>query len=161
MIDYERIRTVVCKGLSEYLHCPIIRANQDAAPPDYPYICYTITTLLGENKGTYGVYEDGTEGKPFSQTWSITALSDDNSLSVELAAKAREWLDRTGNTYLYDNAVTVQSVGEVTNRDNFLTSGYEYRNGFDCVFQVFDKIENVWMQDGEIESASWTQEQIR
>ena len=154
MIPYENMRTIVCRGLKEYLDCPIVRANQDETPPKYPYVTYTVTRLLSENNGTYGVYEDGTERKPYTQTWSISALSDDNSESVALAIKAREWLDRVGNLYLADNDVIVQSVGGITNRDNYLTAGYEYRNGFDCVFWLFDTLENV--DEGYIETTNTT-----
>lgn len=152
MIDYENMRTVIAKGLKEYLGCPVIRSNQNTKPPKYPYVSYTITVLMSQNKGTYGVYEDGTERKPFVQTWSITALSDDNSESVMLACKAREWLDRVGSTYLNENGVIVQSVGSVTNRDNFLTTEYEYRNGFDAFFWLMDEVEGTAEKDGYIES---------
>ena len=153
MIDYDNMRAIVCKGLKEYLNCPVIRSNQNETPPPYPFISYTVTRPMSENKGTYGVYEDGVKRKPVNQTWSITALSDDNSESVALAVKAREWLDCFGTTYLSDNGVIVQSVGGVTNRDNFLTTGYEDRIGFDCFFWLFDTIESESEHDGDIEEA--------
>ena len=140
MIEYDKMRAVIGKGLKEYLNCPVIRSNQNEMPPSYPYLSYTITTLMSANTGTYGAYEDGTKRKPVTQTWSISVLSDDSAESVTLAVKAREWLDEFGTTYLNDNNVIVQSVGGVTNRDNFLTAEYEYRNGFDCVFWLFDTI---------------------
>lgn len=142
MIDYENMRIAICKGLKEYLGCPVIRSNQNESPPKYPYLSYTITTLLSENNGTYGEYEDGSKRKPFTQTWSITALSDNNSESVTLAVKAREWLDQIGSLYLSDNNVIVQTIGNITNRDTFLTTEYEYRNGFDCFFWLFDEIKD-------------------
>ena len=151
MIDYENIRSVVAKGLREYLACPVVRSNQNEMPPDYPYISYTVTTPMSENKGTYGVCEDGTERKPFTQTWSISALSKDNAESVMLACKAREWLDRVGTTYLSDNNVVVQSVGSVTNRDNFLSVEYEYKNGFDVLFSLFDVVAGMEEIEGYIE----------
>lgn len=153
MIDYDKMRAIVCKGLKEYIGCPVIRSNQNESPPPYPYISYTVTQLMSANNGTYGVYEDGTERKPITQTWSVTALSDDNSESVTLAVKAREWLNRVGNTYHSDNHVIVQSVGGIVNRDNFLTTEYEYRNGFDCVFWMFDEVTNTDEHDGRIEEA--------
>ena len=161
MIDYDKMRTAVAKGLKEYLGCPVIRSNQNQTPPPYPYLSYTITTLMRENNGTYGEYEDGTHRKPFGQTWSITALSDDNSESVALACKAREWLDHFGTTYLSDNDVIVESVGSVTNRDNFLTTQYEYRNGFDCFFVLFDAIAGVSAANGYIEETSVQTETVK
>lgn len=143
MIDYEKTRKAIVTGLSDYLKCKVIRTNQNAEMPQYPFVTYTVTTLMSENKGTYGVYEDGINRKPVTQTWSITALSDDNSESVTLACKAREWLDRLATAYLNRNDVIVQSVSSVTNRDNLLTTGYEYKNGFDVVFWLFDVIDNM------------------
>lgn len=140
MIDYENLRITVAKGLKDYLGCPVIRSNQNAEPPPYPYVSYTITTLMSENRGTYGRYDDGVARKPVTCIWSITVQSDDNIKSVTLANKAREWLDYAGTVYLNDNNVIVQSVGGVTNRDNVLSVEYEYRNGFDVVFWLYDEI---------------------
>lgn len=151
MIDYERIRLTIAKGLKEYLQCPVIRSNQNENPPDYPYVSYTIRIPTSENKGTYGEYEDGIDRKEVTQTWSITILSKDSSESVILAQKAREWFDRVGNIYLNDNDIIVQSVGEVDNRDNFLTIEYEYRQGFDVVFSLVDEVKR---EIGTIESVT-------
>lgn len=150
MIDYDGIRAVIAKGLSEYLKCPVIRSNQAKEPPSYPYISYTITMLASQNNGTYGEYLDNIDRKPVTQTWSITALSDKDGESTQLANKAVDWLECVGSTYLNENNIIVQRVGNVTNRDNFLTVEYEYRNGFDMVIYLMnettrqaDTIDNV------------------
>ena len=142
MIDYENMRNIVAKGLKDYLQCPVIRSNQNIEPPAYPYVSYTITTLASENKGTYGEYGDGQDRKPTTQTWSITAQSDTSGEDVTLIMKAREWLERVGSQYLNDNNVIVQSVGNVSNRDNVLTMEYEYKHGFDVVFWLFETAAN-------------------
>lgn len=160
MIDYENIRLVVAKGLKEYLKCPVIRSNQNAEPPPYPYVSYTITTLMSENKGTYGEYTDGKDRKAVTQTWSITALSDDNAQSVTLANKAREWLDHVGTISLNDNHIIVQSVGSITNRDSIITIEYEYRNGFDAVFWLYDEIESSKTNTEYIETAPFEYEAL-
>lgn len=147
MIDYDNMRRTVVSGLKKYLGCHVIRSNQNAEPPKYPYISYTVTQLMSANRGTYGEYSDGIDRKPVTTTWSITALSNDNIESVTLANKAREWLDRVGTTYLNDNGVICQSVGAVTNRDNVLTVEYEYKSGFDAVFWGYDEV-----QRGEVET---------
>jgi hypothetical protein len=77
-----------------------------------------------------------------------------------LAVKAREWLDHVGRTYLNDNNVAVQSVGGITNRDNLLTVGYEYRNGFDVVFNLFDVVDNPIAESGYIETITLNGETI-
>ena len=141
MIEYEKMRTKIAKGMKEYVKCPVIRSNQTGDRPDYPYISYTVTTLAGQNNGTYSEYEDGTARKPVPSIWSFTCLSDDNSESVSLANKARDWLDFAGTEYLNENEIIVQSVGAIRNRDNILTAEYEYKNGFDCTFSCVDEIE--------------------
>lgn len=141
MIDIENMRLTVVKGLKKYLKCPVIRSNQAAEAPPYPYLSYTVTTLMSANNGTYGEYDDNKARKPVTSIWSITAQSDDNIESVTLANKAKEWLDYVGTVFLNDNDVIVQSTTSVSNRDNVLTSEYEYKNGFDVVFWGFDVIE--------------------
>ena len=143
MIPYDNLRSVVVKGLRRYLGCPVIRTNQTAEAPPYPYVSYTVTTLMTENKGTYGEYDDGMARKPVNCIWSVTAQSTDNVESVKLANTARDWLAYSGRSYLNNNGVIVQSVGSVGNRDNILTYEYESKNGFDVVFWLFDEVENV------------------
>ena len=152
LIDIDKLKQVVVSGLKEYLGCTVIRTNQNAEPPAYPYVSYTITTLASANNGTYEEYTDGTTRKQLKQTWSITAQSNNESESVNLALKAREWLDYAGRVYLKDNGVTVQSVTNVTNRDNILTVEYEYKNGFDVVFYLFDETENNINKSGIVET---------
>lgn len=152
LVNYEAKRQAVVKGLSAYLGCPVIRTNQTAPQPEYPFVSYTVTTVMGENKGTYEEYEDDTARKTFTQIWSISALSNDSVESVELATKARAWFDFVGTTFLNDNNVIVQSVGSVTNRDNILTVEYEYKNGFDVVFVLDDVVINDLEQTGWIET---------
>lgn len=141
MIDAEHLRSVVVKGLKEYVGIPVIRSNQNAEPPDYPYASYTITTPESANNGTYGVYSDGVDRLPVTQTWSITVQSDKYDESLTLASKAREWLQHTGALYLNDNDVIVQSVTNITNRDNVISVEYEYKHGFDCVFWLMNEVE--------------------
>ena len=153
MIDSENLRLNVVKGLKSFLQIPVIRGNQNAEPPKYPYLSYNVTTAASENNGTYGEYSDGTDRKPVTQTWSITVQSDDESEALRLALKARDWLDHIGRAYLSDNHIIVQSVTSVTSRDNVLTIEYEYKKGFDVVFWLYDEIENPIDYVGEIKTA--------
>ena len=152
MIDNNNLRLTVCQGLEEYLGIPIIRSGQNAKPPDYPYLSYTVTTLESANNGTWGKYKDSIDRIPVTQTWSITVQSDKEEESISLAIKAREYLDHMGTRYLNDNDVIVQSVTNITNRDNLITIDYEYRNGFDAVFYMFDEAENPIEKIGVIEA---------
>lgn len=153
MIDNENLRLKVVKELKNYLQIPIIRGNQNAEPPKYPYLSYNVTTVASENNGTYGEYSDGIDRKPVTQTWSITAQSDDENEALQLALKAHDWLDHIGRAYLSDNHIIVQSITSVTSRDSILTIEYEYKKGFDIVFWLYDEIENPIEYVGEIKTA--------
>ena len=154
MIDTDKIQSVVPKGLSIYTGVPVIQSNQDVPPseqPDKPYLVYTVITLESQNNGTFGEYEDGIDRKPVTQTWSITALGSTASESVQLANKAKDWLERVGTIYLNDRDVIVQNCTGITNRDTVLGVGYEYRNGFEVVCWGFTEIENPLDESGEID----------
>lgn len=161
MFDYETLRKNLVIGVSKYLGCPVIRSNQNEAPPSYPYVSYTITTLMNENKGTYGECEDGKARKPFTQIWSITVLSDNDSECVNLAVKAREWLDHVGKDYLNSKDIIVQSVGSITNRDNFLTAEYEYRKGFDFALWLYDEVRGIAEIENYIDTVVINDEAVR
>lgn len=138
-IDKTRI---LISALSKYLGKPIIRTNQNAEPPDYPFGAYTITTYKNEYKGTYSVHKDGIDRKPYKQTVSLTFQSEKYEEAVELADKAHTWLDYLGDTQLKQKGVVVQSVGAITNRDNLLTAEYEYRLGFDFTLSCMNEVES-------------------
>ncbi len=156
MIDNENLRLNVVKGLKKFLQIPVIRGNQNAEPPKYPYLSYNVTTVTGENNGTYGEYSDGVDRKPVTQTWSITVQSDDESEALRLASKAHDWLDHIGRAYLSDNHIIVQSVTSVTSRDSILTIKKKKKKGFDIVFWLYDEIENPIEYVGEIKTAEIT-----
>ena len=149
----EKTRNVFISGLSKYLGIKIIRSNQNAPPPSYPYGSFTITMPKRENKGTYGIYDDGFARKPYLQTISLSFLSDDYNEAVELAEKAYLWADYTGTTYLNDNGVIVQLVTSVNDRSNFLTVEYEQRLGFDVILYYLSETNTLIDQTGTIETA--------
>ncbi len=141
MLDNENIRKIIVQGLSNYLQVPVIRANQNAPPPDFPYLTYSVITLKNESKGTWGKYPDGSARMPCFQTWSFTAVSDKDAESICTAEKAREWLEYTGRQYLKQNNVTLHKAASINNRDSVISIDYEYKNGFDAVFAFLDKAE--------------------
>lgn len=112
-----------------------VNANQSLPEvPDYPFISFTITTLIVANNGTWGRYSDGTSRKEFEQVWSFTVQSDDEFETVDNVLKLLEIFDRPAPDLEAAGIFTV-SCTNVTNRDNILTSKYEYRQGFDVVFR--------------------------
>lgn len=142
MIPYNEIQTLVASGLRDYLGVEVIRRNQSAPAPKYPFLSFAVLALASANNGTWQKHEDNKDRKLVKHSWSITSQSDDYDESVMLAVKARDWLEHTGRTWLKDQGVTVQSVTDITNRDNVLSVGYEYKNGFDVFFYAYDVVDN-------------------
>lgn len=153
MIDLYKMRKDVSKGLKEHTGVPVIRGNQTASTPSFPFISYNVTTIATENNGTYQQHEDGIDRLMVRSIWSITSHSQDWDESVQLATKAREWFLHTGRTWLAEREIVVQSATQINNRDNLLTVEYERKNGFDVVFYVYDEAESPSKTTGYIEGA--------
>ena len=132
----------MASGLSAALGVPVIRSDQSAAAPPYPYLTYTVTTVASANAGTWQRHADGYDRKYLTTTWSITALAEDWAVSVNLAVAARDWLEHTGHVQLSDAGVIVARVTDVNNRDNVLTVEYERRNGFDVTLRMYDVVSD-------------------
>lgn len=156
MINIRDLEIKIVDGLQAELskgrECLVIRANQTAPIPPYPYVSYTIMTPAAAGHGTWGRYDDGKDRKPVTQTWSFTVQSDDSTDSMTLAVMARDWLEHAGTVFLNDREVIVQSVGDIGSRDNLLTVAYEYRNGFDAVFWLLNEAEDTAGKTGAIET---------
>lgn len=141
MIDHRKNEIVIVENLRAYLStevrpCEVVRQNQVAEIPPYPYVSYTLTTPASGDKGTYSKAEDGTLYKAVLQTWSFTVQSDDQEEALTLALKAYDYFSIVGVTTLADNGITVRRVRDVSTRDNMITIQYEYRNGLDVTFGV-------------------------
>lgn len=152
MICTDKLRITVVTGLKKYTGTNLIRGNQNAEPPPFPYSTYNITTYATQNNGTYGEYADGMARKPVNQIYSFTTHSNNYTEAFTIANKMRDWLDYVGAVYLSDNDIVVRSVGAITDRSNVLTVDYQYSFGFDCVFAVLDEVEIP--DNGTIESLS-------
>lgn len=140
MIEVRTNEIEIAEGLKEHLGCEVVRANQNTPIPKLPYVSYTVTTLMKANNGTWSEYEDGTKYKEVQQIWSFTVQADNDTESKALAIMAHDYFDEVGCLRLNDNGIVVQLLGDITNRDNFLTTGYEYRNGFDVTFAFINAV---------------------
>ena len=134
MDNQNNILLALVDSVQKAIGCPVVKANQSKSKiPEYPYVSFTVITPVVANGGTWGVYEDGTERKPFKQVWSFTVQSDNDSQALEVAMKLYEYFDRR-NSDLEDIGVTVVTASNIANRDNFITIQYEHRYGFDVTF---------------------------
>lgn len=134
MISIKNIQIVIVVNLQKELGIPVVLANQTEQIPPYPYVSFTVTSLVNSNAKTWAVDDDDTYFKPLSQTWSFTVQSDKAMDAPTVALQAYDWFSQVGCRFLSDNGVMVERVGNIGNRDNFLTTGYEYRCGFDVIF---------------------------
>lgn len=135
--------------------CDVIRQNQDAPKPAWPYLSYTITSPMEGRGGTY--MEDPETGvlfMPITQRWSFTTQSDREPEAMRLGMLARDFMEVAGHIWLSDHGVTVQSVGNLNNRDNLISIQYEYRQGFDAVLTFLNRVDATRIeQAGAIEMA--------
>lgn len=157
MIDHRRNELIIIEGLKKYLYneirpCELVRQNQVAQVPPYPYGSYTVTTPVSASGGTYSHAEDGTWYRSVLQTWSFTFQSDDQEEAMALAMKTYDFFTAAGLTLLSDNGITVRRVRDVTTRDNMISIQYEHRNGLDVTFGLLSSIEPDENYFGTIES---------
>ncbi len=148
MIDNRAVERAVLEGLGTWLGpwerpVQLVRANQAGTIPPYPYGAYTVTTPLGPVGGTFCVAEDGTFYKTAYQTWSLTIISDDHDEAQTVAQMCHDYLAQAGNTYLSDAGIVVSRVGNINNRDNFISIEYEKRQGFDFTLALTNRIETT------------------
>lgn len=161
MFDIRAKETIIVNFLKAFVGCEVCMANEAVPAPKYPYISYTIINLVVANNGTYSEYSDGTKRKDYQQVWSFTVHSNNDTESKEKALLAHIFFSELGVISLLDNGISTQLVGGITNRDNILTVGYQYSNGFDVTFSMVSEITPE-QQDGieSIESVAIGNTQI-
>lgn len=158
MIQHRTNEITIVDKLKAYLStdvrpCEVVRQNQVAKAPAYPYVSYTVTTPVVDNRGTY--CEEGDKlYKNLLQTWSFTVQSDDDDEALTLGMKMYDFFAVVGITPLADAGINIHRVTNLTTRDNLLTIQYEHRQGLDVTFGLLsviasdnqvhkEKIENI------------------
>lgn len=146
MIKLRDNELLIVENLKKYLStelrpCEVVVQNQVAKSPDYPYVSYSLTTLMSAHQGTYCKADDGTLYKNTTQTWSFTVQSDKQEEAMELALKIHAFFTAVGLTVLADSNIAVMQVTALTPRDNMITIQYEYRVGLDVVFGLMYAIK--------------------
>lgn len=145
MIQHRNNEIAIVEKLKAYLStdarpCDVVRQNQVSKAPPYPYVSYTVTTPVVDNRGTY-CEEGGTLYKNMLQTWSFTVQSDDADEALTLGMKMYDYFAVVGLTPLAVDGINVHRVTNLTTRDNLLTIQYEHRQGLDITFGLLSVIE--------------------
>lgn len=147
MIDHRANEIVIVDGLKAYLStatrpCEVVRQNQVAEAPPYPYVSYTVTTPLSADRGSYCESEDGRLYRDTLQTWSFTVQSSDQDEAMSLGMKMFDYFTAVGVVPLADKNITIRRVTNLTTRDNMISIQYEYRNGLDVTFGLLYEISS-------------------
>lgn len=163
MINYRANEIAIVDGLKAYLStaeqpCEVVRQNQIAQIPPYPYVSYTVTTPLVAHNGTYCEAEDGTLYRDSEQIWSFTVQSDNADEAISLGMMMHDYFTAVGIVPLSDKNIAVRRVTNLTARDNLLTIQYEYRTGLDVTFGLIYAIEPV--NNGFIETVELNKNEL-
>lgn len=152
MINHAEIRKIIVDLLKAHVGVEVVLANQPSRKPEYPYISFTVTSPMIRTGGTYGRYSDGIDRKPVTQVWSITVQAQTADEAQTIAQKAFDFFDRFYDGLTEHNIVVVR-VGDISDRDTFLTIDYEHRCGFDVTFGLMNEIDRSLLDEGEIITA--------
>lgn len=136
MQEYNRI---LCDGIKGLLGCEVVRSNITSKVPPYPYVSFTVTSIQ-ESGGTYADdYEKKWNLARITYSWTVQ--SDDDAECWEKVQRLHDWFIGDGRLYLQDNGLAFSSLGDINQRDNVITIEYEYRKGFDTVFNLLNFVE--------------------
>lgn len=134
---------------------PLLRQNQTAPLPAYPYAVFHLTGALVLAKGSFCEGEDGPY-KTARQTYSFTAVSANHDEALGLAAAMHAFFAAGGDVYLAEGGLCVTSLGGLTSRDNFMSAEYEKRQGFDCTLSFVSRpCQSRAALNGPIETVAW------
>lgn len=154
-MELQAIRNKVVELLHDYTKVPVVMLDQIPDKPGYPFISYKFIVAYNTG-GQRGIeetnfipssdarFEYDTEETLHLQpqmTLSITAYSDNELESSDLAQKAHDWFKHAGYYDLADANVTVVSTEAFGNRNTLIVDDYERRTGFDAILRTTDKVK--------------------
>ncbi len=162
MVNSRLIEQTILAGLAGYLqkkrprNTELVRANQTGPIPPYPYVAYTVTTLLAQKGGSYCQAQNGELFKSAAQTWSLTVVANDQEEAQEVAMLCQEYLAVTGDAELGDAGIVVAKVGGLGCRDNLMAIEYERRLGFDFTLTLVNRVSATREEmNGRIDRVEW------
>lgn len=146
MMKISETRNLIIGGLNEYMgdECPVVLSTSVEKQEDYPYISYTITNPRIEPV-KHSMYEEFAEDvikrryeTVIEQVYSFTVIGDEEDQVQDLMHKAINYFRIYGVNDLSVHQIAIVEISRIQNRDNFLTTEYEKRIGFDVRFRMVE-----------------------
>lgn len=143
MIDVRGIERTLVRGLRNQLEClgkpcEVIRQNQVAKAPPYPYLVYHIQVPAAPLKGGWSKDEEGKFYRHVKQVWQIELHSSAADEALIGALAAHEWLNLTGATLLEDAGIVVSQIEDVQTDATLVETRYDHRAWFTATFTLVD-----------------------
>lgn len=145
MIDYNRIKEVLRKGIWDNLNVFFVDLENGDPRPDEQenitkFISHKFTSPLIDS---YDIEDTDNETMTLNSivtmTVSLTCYADSKTNALNLAYKLRNWFNFKGYEYLKENNIIVKEIEATTDRTSFLETGYDHRVGFDVILRSTDK----------------------
>ena len=152
------VRNTIVAKLYNAVNKPIIPNTNTQNRPAYPFIDYSITSLIGDKSDGYHIYtdepqpEDGeevltniinTSHYNHNISFSFNAYSDDESESYQLIKQAWDWFKHQGVQTLSYEKIAVVDVLDIQNRTILAVDEYEKRYGFDVIIRYAESVERT------------------
>lgn len=133
MLQIAPIRSAIQKGLSDFTKVEVIRGENNGEQPAYPFVSYKMI-MIAKKIGRANQLTTA-EGRLHEQqvelTMSIACYSDKITSAETLAYRVLQYFEIDGVEDLQDKNIVIVQTSDLTDRTTFLTTGYEYRFGFD------------------------------
>lgn len=136
----------IISELKKHLNKPVIRSDQDAPIPEYPYISIKDIVPFIPAQGSPVVMFDEDEEKQIATSTptmsiSVTGYSKRFDDVSELILKAHDWFSFVGYEELKEIGFVVVRTESVMNRDSLLIDDYERKRGFDVLLRFVHRQE--------------------
>jgi hypothetical protein len=140
-MNISELRDFLIPLLKNHAEVPVIEADQGGEIPDGEHAVYKFIAPYVKEVGMPNVRYSGSASflkqhhdEDYRATISITAISDENDNSLELAMSMREWFTFYGVDRLQTAGITAVTIGDIGNRDS--VNDDETRQGFDVSLRI-------------------------
>ena len=140
------IRNIIIKELQKYINQPVIPNTDVENRPQYPFIDYSITALIGDNSEGNNIYtEDGEKLSHILElqpkiSFSFNAYSKDETEGYNTVKDIWNFFKHIGIENLKSKGIAVVDLYDIHNRTVLEVDKFEVRYGFDVIVRYKDLI---------------------